>query len=492
MSDPVNAPRSSDLVPGIELGEVIGRGGFATVYRGTQRALGREVAVKIDNRVLDDDRNQRRFVREATAVSRISGHPHVVSLIDVGTTMDNRPYLVMELCAKGSLGQLLSETGPLRVDEARTLGLAMCSALAAAHHAGILHRDIKPANILIDAYGTPRLSDFGLAAIPAPDRELSVTMESLTPAYASPEAFNAAVPTPQGDVWSMGATLHAMISPLSPRRYPDGSPAPVDYIVAHLADEFADPEVPGSATLMRVIGKATAYDPAQRYRSGRELYDALAALELPTGPDARVAGGPHASFTQQLPDRIEAARGPAGAARRRWPGLLAASAAGLLLGGGAVYLSPLPSPPGDSGTPDRSQVARKSGTSPPGPEESDGATAGLTRKAGTCYGGLVNVAGVVTAREVPCDEPHFWEAFAVGVLAEATTAVTDTDVAEDPQVLATCTRKALRSYLSGKRGVYRRDVLPPEQVAFAGGDRGFSCLAATRAGGEVTGRLAEQ
>ncbi|MDO5678550.1 MAG: protein kinase, partial [Propionibacteriaceae bacterium] len=95
------------LVPGYELGLAIGKGGFATVYRGRQVSLDREVAVKIDSRILDDDRNRRRFLREATAAAQVSSHPHVVSLIDAGTTRDNRPYLVMELCDNGSVGQLV-------------------------------------------------------------------------------------------------------------------------------------------------------------------------------------------------------------------------------------------------------------------------------------------------------------------------------------------------------------------------------------------------
>ncbi len=282
-------------VPAVVLGEVIGRGGFATVYRGRQTTLDRDVAVKIDSRPLSDERNRRRFLREATAASRIGGHPHVVSLYDAGTTPDDLPYLVMEWCPHGSLADLLAREGSLGVADARDLGLALCSALAAAHEAGVLHRDIKPANVLIDAYGTPRLSDFGLAALPSPGQDLSVTLEALTPAYASPEAFSSADPTPASDVWSLGATLHAMLTPRSPRRTEDGRPASIGFVMEHLADPLPDPGVPGSEELMAVIRTATAYDPDDRYADGREMYDALAAVPVPETSGRRLVGGPEAS-----------------------------------------------------------------------------------------------------------------------------------------------------------------------------------------------------
>jgi len=94
-------------IPGHKVGGVIGTGGFATVYRSWQIAVGREVAVKVDNRVLASERDRRRFVREVTAAGRLSGHPHVIDVYDAGTLADGRPYLVMELC--------LLDAGPAQV-----------------------------------------------------------------------------------------------------------------------------------------------------------------------------------------------------------------------------------------------------------------------------------------------------------------------------------------------------------------------------------------
>ena len=81
----------------------------------------------------------------------------------------------------------------------------------------MLHRDVKPANILIDAYNNPGLADFGLAALPDPGMELSETLEALTPAYAPPEAFDEQPPTEYGDVYSLPATLYALLNGQPPR-----------------------------------------------------------------------------------------------------------------------------------------------------------------------------------------------------------------------------------------------------------------------------------
>jgi serine/threonine protein kinase len=150
-----------------------------------------------DNRVLVSERDQRRFMREVTAAVALSVHPHVADVYDAGVLPDGRPYMVLELCPGGSLADRLKQHGPLSVREARDIGTKISDAPAAAHAAGVLHRDVKPANILINSYGLVALSDFGLATRPgaATQSEMSVTLESLTPAYAPPEAFELTEPT---------------------------------------------------------------------------------------------------------------------------------------------------------------------------------------------------------------------------------------------------------------------------------------------------------
>src|SRR5205807_872207 len=103
-------------------------------------------------------------------------------------TSEGRPYLVMELCTGGTLGDLLTASGPLPAARVRKIGVQLADALATAHNAGILHRDIKPGNVLIDEFGTVKLADFGLAAILDANSGTTATREALTPNYAAPEA----------------------------------------------------------------------------------------------------------------------------------------------------------------------------------------------------------------------------------------------------------------------------------------------------------------
>ncbi|OPG13495.1 serine/threonine-protein kinase [Microbispora sp. GKU 823] len=153
------------LVPGYEVLGILGQGGFGVVYRARQLAVGREVALKVDNRVLVSDRDRRRFMREVTSAGALSGHPHVADVYDAGVLPDGRPYMVLELCPNGSLADRLRDAGPLGPREVRDIGIKIADALAAAHAVGVLHRDVKPANILVNSYGMVALSDFGLATM---------------------------------------------------------------------------------------------------------------------------------------------------------------------------------------------------------------------------------------------------------------------------------------------------------------------------------------
>ena len=144
--------------------EPLARGGFATVWRARQEALDRLVAVKVDARPLDSVSERRRFLGEAKAAGNLSGHPGIVTVHDAGILADGRPYLVMKLFTGGSLTAWLRPDN--RQSEARicAVGVQIADALAVVHEQGLLHRDIKPPNILIDSYGNPGLTDFGLAA----------------------------------------------------------------------------------------------------------------------------------------------------------------------------------------------------------------------------------------------------------------------------------------------------------------------------------------
>ncbi|MGQ4375698.1 serine/threonine-protein kinase [Streptomyces sp. SAS_267] len=281
---------------GYEIQGILGRGGFATVYRAHQVAVGREVALKVDSRVLDSDRDRQRFLREVTAAGRLSGHPHVVPVYDAGVLGDDRPYMVMELCPGGSLGERLHRHGPLAVKEARDIGLGIADALAAAHASGVLHRDIKPGNIMVNRYGTAALTDFGLAAMPRPGRDLSVTREALTPAYAPPEAFHLAEPTTTGDVYSLAATLYALLRGRPPHHPDDGTQLSLAELIVRHTWPYADlPNVPNA--LNAVLRQALETDPASRTQDASSLRDALAAVDVDSAVQGAFGSVPRTATT---------------------------------------------------------------------------------------------------------------------------------------------------------------------------------------------------
>ncbi|MFL6047297.1 MAG: serine/threonine-protein kinase [Propionibacteriaceae bacterium] len=204
-------------IPGMADWRAIARGGFAIVWEARQESLNRLVAVKVDERKLDSEAEQRRFLREAGAAGRMSGHPGIVTVHDAGLLGDDRPFLVMELCPGGSLTRWMTKDPRPSQRRVREVGVRIADALAAAHLLGVLHRDVKPANILIDAYNNAGLADFGLAALIDPDMPLSETVEAITPAYAPPEVFAKQPVTEYADVYSLAATLYAVLSGHAPR-----------------------------------------------------------------------------------------------------------------------------------------------------------------------------------------------------------------------------------------------------------------------------------
>jgi serine/threonine protein kinase len=225
-------------VPGLANLSILARGGHATVYRATQVNAYRDVAVKVENGTLEDERDQRRFIREARAAGKMSSHPHVVDLYDVGVTEYGHPYMIMELCRGSYVGRMRQDRlGPV---EARSVGSKIADALAGAHAAGVLHRDVKPGNILVTEFGEPVLADFGLAVL-TEAREVSMTLE-MTPAYAAPEMFNGGRAVPASDVYALCATLYALMLGRPPRWRDNLNPS-----LATLMDLFAEriPDLPG-------------------------------------------------------------------------------------------------------------------------------------------------------------------------------------------------------------------------------------------------------
>ena len=194
---------------GLADAEEIGRGGFGIVYRCTETALDRVVAVKVLTGELDADRQ--RFIREQRAMGRLSDHPNIVAVLRVGETESGQPFLVMEYHNRGSLDNRIRRHGPLPLQEVLRLGIKMAGALQTAHLIGVLHRDVKPGNILLTDYGEPALTDFGIAHIPGGFTTASGTFTG-SPAFTAPEVLGGEAPTTASDVYGLGATLFCALT----------------------------------------------------------------------------------------------------------------------------------------------------------------------------------------------------------------------------------------------------------------------------------------
>jgi hypothetical protein len=158
-----------------------------------------------------------RTMREARAAARLN-HPNVVRIYDV-VQGEEQPWIVMEYVRARSLLQVIRENGPLPVDQAARIGLAVLSALEAANQAGVLHGDVKPSNVLISDEGRVVLTDFGAAMLDESDGTITRTGIILgSPDYIAPERVRTGISTREADLWSLGATLYEAVEGRAPYR----------------------------------------------------------------------------------------------------------------------------------------------------------------------------------------------------------------------------------------------------------------------------------
>jgi hypothetical protein len=205
MRDDIGAASDSysPLPERFRIGESLGFGGTADVYRAHDRHLDRPVAVKIFGPSADPV-TLRRFHDEAHALARLS-HPGLVSIFDLGVHRD-RPYLVMRLVDGGTLQRRLVD-GPLAPPDVLRVGARLADAMAQVHERGLVHRDVKPSNILLDRDGNPFLTDFGIALLAGAAR-MTVTGEIVgTPAYLAPEQVLGRDIGPDVDVYALALVL---------------------------------------------------------------------------------------------------------------------------------------------------------------------------------------------------------------------------------------------------------------------------------------------
>jgi serine/threonine protein kinase len=232
--EPPPPARSRVIAGRYRLEHVLGNGSMGTVWAAYDEFLQRKVAVK---EVLlppgipagEADALRERTLREARAIAVLS-HPNVVTLHDIAR-QDGEPFVVMELVPSRSLAEVVRQQGPLNTQQTAAVADAVAAGLEAAHRAGITHRDVKPGNVLVGDSGQIKLTDFGIARNVAENTMTSTGIMLGSPAYIAPEVASGQEVTPAADLWSLGATLFAVVEGVPPYDADDDPLATVTEVV---------------------------------------------------------------------------------------------------------------------------------------------------------------------------------------------------------------------------------------------------------------------
>ena len=259
-------------IGGYQILEQIGEGGMATVFKAYQPSLDRYVAVKILPRHLSQEPGfSKRFNREARAVAKLE-HPHILPIYDSGME-EGLSYIVMRYIDAGTLKDLMEQ--PLSLKQISDLIDQIAAALDQAHEQGYVHRDVKPSNVLLDRESWALLSDFGLAKMMEGSEHITATGVGVgTPAYMSPEQGRGDKVDHRTDVYSLGVVLYEMMT----GQVPYHAETPMAVVFKHIYEPLPlprdiNPEIP--ETIERILLKALAKDPEDRYQSAGEMAEAL-------------------------------------------------------------------------------------------------------------------------------------------------------------------------------------------------------------------------
>jgi len=254
---------------------IAGHGGMGAVYRAARddAEFHQHVAIKLVRVAAESPSTLRRFRQERQILARLS-HPNIARLLDGGSTPEGVPYLVMEFI-EGEPITAWCERQSLTIEQRLRLFLSVCEAVEFAHRNLVVHRDLKPANILVTAEGVPKLLDFGIAKMLAPEEGAAASTlgaRAMTPEYAAPEQVRGDPVTPAADVYSLGLILHEMLTGKRAQSIPDCSPAAIARIVCveePPAPSSVRPELAGD--LDSIVRMALRKEPERRYRSAGQL-----------------------------------------------------------------------------------------------------------------------------------------------------------------------------------------------------------------------------
>jgi eukaryotic-like serine/threonine-protein kinase len=282
-----------------EVEELLGQGGMARVFRGTDRVLNRSVAVKVlSPQFAGDDQFVARFRREAQAAAALN-HPNIVSVYDTGDQGDVH-YIVMEYVEGRTLRDAIRQEGPILPERASEIAQAVARALSSAHEAGLVHRDIKPGNIMLTRDGEVKVMDFGIARTSTGDTLTQTAAVLGTASYLSPEQAQGVAVDARSDIYSLGCVLYEMLT----GRPPFTGDSPVAIAYKHVREDPVhpsnlNPDVPPS--LDAVVMKAMAKNPDNRYQTADELRQDLerASAGLPTVATPLLLADPTEVVTHQ-------------------------------------------------------------------------------------------------------------------------------------------------------------------------------------------------
>jgi serine/threonine-protein kinase len=323
---------------------------MADVWLAEDQELGRKVAIKmLHERYANDTQFVERFRREATHAAGLS-HPNVVSIYDRGEA-EGSYFIVMEYVEGRTLKELIVTRGPCPVPVAISYVRQVLAALRYAHRNGIVHRDIKPHNVLVDHEGRVKVADFGIARAGSSQMTEAGSIIG-TAQYLSPEQARGAPVDESSDLYSTGIVLYELLT----GHVPFNGETPVEIAMKHLSQVPEAPstirhEIPRDLDL--VVLRALAKEPADRYRSAKEMDRDLELVGRgdAVGPETEEAAtmvlrGESTAATTVQPrpvgyggdERYRSYDGEVRTGRAWWPWLIAAAAAiALGIGGWLVY-----------------------------------------------------------------------------------------------------------------------------------------------------------
>ena len=266
-------------IPGYKILRKIGDGGMSTVYLSIQLSVGREVALKVLSPELRSDPSfGDRFFREANIVGALS-HPNIIAIYDVGK-QDEHYYIAMDYLPGQSCSERI-KTGDLSLKEILSIIKNIASALDYAHERGFVHCDVKPDNILFRHDGSAVLTDFGIAtSTSSASKTPGIKAVAGTPHYMSPEQTQGQSIDGRSDLYSLGILFYEMLAGERPYKGKDAIALAVKHLTAPI------PQLPSEYKIFQaLLNRMLAKKPGSRYQCGKEIVDAITALEGSLGKE---------------------------------------------------------------------------------------------------------------------------------------------------------------------------------------------------------------